>query len=162
MELIAEPEELVAEPEESIAVAELVTEPEELVAELEESTPVAIEPGNGEVEEMATRRRALPVRTCAGCGRKAPQTELVRFAAVDGRLTEGRELHGRGVYTCRRLACFERAATQNAFSRVLRRKVAIEPGLDSLYTGTSGIGNSEIGVSRTGTSKTGKHMEIGI
>ena len=50
-----------------------------------------------------------PDRTCAGCGRKAPQAELVRFAAVDGALTPGRTLPGRGVYTCRRLACFERA-----------------------------------------------------
>jgi predicted RNA-binding protein YlxR (DUF448 family) len=59
----------------------------------------------------------------------------MRFAAVDGRLTPGRGLPGRGVYTCRRLACFERAATRNAFSRVLRRTVAVEPGLAGLYTG---------------------------
>jgi hypothetical protein len=77
----------------------------------------------------------VPVRTCAGCGRKASQDELLRFAAVDGQLTAGRALAGRGVYTCRRLACFERAASRNAFSRVLRRTVAVEPGLAGLYTG---------------------------
>jgi len=59
----------------------------------------------------------------------------MRFAAVDGRLTAGRTLAGRGVYTCKRLACFERAATRNAFSRVLRRTVVVEPGLAGLYTG---------------------------
>jgi predicted RNA-binding protein YlxR (DUF448 family) len=59
----------------------------------------------------------------------------VRFAAVDGRLTEGRALPGRGVYTCPRLACFERAAAQNAFSRVLRRTVLVDRELSSLYTG---------------------------
>jgi predicted RNA-binding protein YlxR (DUF448 family) len=76
----------------------------------------------------------MPVRTCAGCGRKAPQIELVRFAAVDGRLLPGRTLPGRGVYTCRRLSCFERAAARRAFNRVLRRTVTVEPGLSRLYT----------------------------
>jgi predicted RNA-binding protein YlxR (DUF448 family) len=75
-----------------------------------------------------------PVRTCAGCGRKAPQSELRRFAARDGRLTPGRTEPGRGVYTCRRLACFERAVDKRAFARVLRRPVRVEPSLSSLYT----------------------------
>ncbi len=60
----------------------------------------------------------------------------MRFAAFEGRLTPGRALPGRGVYTCPRLACFERAASRRAFSRVLRRTVAIEPELAGLYTGT--------------------------
>ena len=75
-----------------------------------------------------------PIRTCAGCGRKAPQSELLRFAAVDGILVPGRGLPGRGVYTCRRLACFERAAAARAFSRVLRATVTVEPALSRLYT----------------------------
>ncbi len=75
-----------------------------------------------------------PVRTCVGCGRKAPQAELVRFASVEGRLTTGRTLAGRGVYTCRRLACFERAAARRAFNRVLRQRVEVETGLARLYT----------------------------
>jgi predicted RNA-binding protein YlxR (DUF448 family) len=79
-----------------------------------------------------------PVRTCAGCGRKAAQSELVRFAVRDGVLTAGRALPGRGVYTCRRLACFERAAARRAFSRVLRRPVRVEPSLTALYTETHG------------------------
>jgi uncharacterized protein len=72
---------------------------------------------------------STPERTCAGCGRKRPQTELVRFAAQDGRLVAGRTLAGRGVYTCPRLACFERAASRRAFSRVLRQNVAIDPAV---------------------------------
>jgi predicted RNA-binding protein YlxR (DUF448 family) len=75
-----------------------------------------------------------PIRTCAGCGRKAPQAELLRFAAVAGALAPGRALPGRGVYTCRRLACFERAAASRAFARVLRKTVIVEPGLAHLYT----------------------------
>ena len=72
-------------------------------------------------------------RTCAGCGRKAAQAELVRFAERDGALVPGRE-PGRGAYTCRRLACFERAVSRHAFARVLRRKVTIDPALSRLYT----------------------------
>ena len=61
----------------------------------------------------------MPTRQCAGCGRRAPQRELLRFAARDGELVHGREAPGRGAYTCRRLACFERAGTQRGFARVL-------------------------------------------
>jgi uncharacterized protein len=78
---------------------------------------------------------AEPIRSCAGCGRKAPQAELLRFAAVDGVLQQGRTLPGRGAYTCRHLACFERAVAQRGFNRVLRQKVKIEPALARLYTG---------------------------
>ena len=75
-----------------------------------------------------------PVRTCAGCGRKAPQPELLRFTARDGTLVPGRREPGRGAYTCRRLACFERARARRAFARTLRRTVAVDPGLSRLYT----------------------------
>ena len=75
-----------------------------------------------------------PERTCAGCGRKAPQQELVRFAARDGVLVDGRTEPGRGVYTCRRLACFERALSRRAFNRVLRQNVTVDPGLSRLFT----------------------------
>jgi uncharacterized protein len=77
---------------------------------------------------------SIPERTCAGCGRKAPQQELIRFAARAGRLVEGRTKPGRGVYTCRRLACFERASARRAFNRVLRQTVQVDPALARLYT----------------------------
>jgi len=73
-----------------------------------------------------------PERTCAGCGRKAPQQELVRFTAQAGSLVAGRTQPGRGVYTCRRLACFERAADRRAFNRVLRQTVLVDPALARL------------------------------
>ena len=76
----------------------------------------------------------LPQRTCAGCGRKAPQPELRRFVARAGVLVEGRTEPGRGVYTCRRLACFERAVASRGFNRVLRRTVLVEPELARHYT----------------------------
>jgi predicted RNA-binding protein YlxR (DUF448 family) len=82
---------------------------------------------------------AAPVRTCAGCGRKAPQRELLRFVARAGELTPARAGDpGRGVYTCLRLACFERAASRRAFARTLRRSVHVDPGLARLYTDGDG------------------------
>jgi predicted RNA-binding protein YlxR (DUF448 family) len=74
-----------------------------------------------------------PTRTCAGCGRKAPQAELVRFHAKRGALAPGPGT-GRGAYTCARLACFERALTRRAFSRTLRQTVQVDPALGRLYT----------------------------
>ena len=79
-----------------------------------------------------------PERTCAGCGRKAPQAELVRFGSVDGRLQVGRTIPGRGVYTCRRLACFERALASRGFNRTLKANVRVDPGLARLYTDANG------------------------
>jgi predicted RNA-binding protein YlxR (DUF448 family) len=75
-----------------------------------------------------------PVRRCVGCGRSAPQRELVRFTARDGELVPGREAPGRGAYTCRRLACFERAQAQRGFARALRQRVRVDPTLSRLYT----------------------------
>ena len=74
---------------------------------------------------------SAPIRTCVGCGRKAPQTELVRFAAPAGVLEAdaGRTLPGRGAYTCARPSCFEKAAAHRAFARTLRRTVTIPSGL---------------------------------
>jgi predicted RNA-binding protein YlxR (DUF448 family) len=47
-------------------------------------------------------------------------------------LVSGSGQPGRGVYTCRRLACFERASTRRAFSRVLRENVVVDPALSLL------------------------------
>jgi predicted RNA-binding protein YlxR (DUF448 family) len=77
---------------------------------------------------------STPIRTCVGCGRKAARPELLRFAARDGVLTQEQHGPGRGAYTCRRLACFERAAARRAFNRTLRQTVRIDPTLTRLYT----------------------------
>ncbi|HZT45057.1 MAG TPA: YlxR family protein [Gaiellaceae bacterium] len=75
-----------------------------------------------------------PVRTCAGCGRRAEQAELVRFGALEGDLVLGRTVPGRGAYTCTNIACFERAVRQKSFARVLRQPVRVDPTLGRLYT----------------------------
>jgi uncharacterized protein len=75
-----------------------------------------------------------PIRSCVGCGRKAPQSDLYRFVAQQGKLVPGSGKPGRGAYTCRRLSCFERAVARRAFNRTLRRRVQVEPELSALYT----------------------------
>jgi uncharacterized protein len=78
--------------------------------------------------------RARLQRTCVGCGRKARKDELLRFVARNGTLVAGSTDPGRGAYTCRRLACFERAASKHAFSRTLKRTVRVDAELAHLYT----------------------------
>jgi predicted RNA-binding protein YlxR (DUF448 family) len=58
----------------------------------------------------------------------------VRFVAREGALTHSQRGSGRGVYTCRRLACFERARERRAFARTLRQTVRVDPELTRLYT----------------------------
>jgi predicted RNA-binding protein YlxR (DUF448 family) len=75
-----------------------------------------------------------PVRTCVGCGRKAPKRALVRYAVVGGVLTrdpEGR-MPGRGAYTCPDRACFERAVARRGFARTLRAPVQVPPDLQAV------------------------------
>jgi predicted RNA-binding protein YlxR (DUF448 family) len=85
----------------------------------------------------------VPTRTCAGCGRRAPQRELLRFAAREGVLVPGRREPGRGAYTCRSLPCFERATQRGVFARILRKHVRVGPELRRLYTdAASGAGEA--------------------
>ena len=69
---------------------------------------------------------------CAGCGRRAPKSELARFTPVrdDGGLVVVRDddgVHpGRGIYTCRNLECFERAVERRGFARGARAQVRVD------------------------------------
>jgi predicted RNA-binding protein YlxR (DUF448 family) len=57
--------------------------------------------------------------------------------AVDGTLVHDRSRRapGRGVYTCPRLSCFERAESRRAFARTLRRTVKVPSGLKARLEG---------------------------
>jgi predicted RNA-binding protein YlxR (DUF448 family) len=57
---------------------------------------------------------------------------------VDGELRPGPKEPGRGAYTCRSLACFERALSRRAFARALRCTVKVDPALARLYTDADG------------------------
>jgi predicted RNA-binding protein YlxR (DUF448 family) len=71
------------------------------------------------------------VRRCVGCRRRATKPELIRLAAVDGRLVLDRaaKLPGRGAWVCRDRACLEGAIERRAFARALRAPVAVTPEL---------------------------------
>jgi hypothetical protein len=59
----------------------------------------------------------------------APRGSLERYVVRDGTLVPdpaGR-LPGRGAYTCRDAACFERARARGGFNRAFRQAVRIAP-----------------------------------
>jgi predicted RNA-binding protein YlxR (DUF448 family) len=69
---------------------------------------------------------------CAGCGRRAPKSELARFTPV--RTDEGLVVvrdddgahPGRGIYTCRSRECFARAVERRGFARGARAQVKVD------------------------------------
>jgi predicted RNA-binding protein YlxR (DUF448 family) len=71
----------------------------------------------------------VPVRTCVGCREAAPQSELVRFATVDGRVVPdpAKHLPGRGAWLHPSPSCLERALARRAFNRAFRRPVQVDP-----------------------------------
>jgi uncharacterized protein len=68
-----------------------------------------------------------PVRTCVGCGTRAPQAALLRFSsALDGRLVlvlPGKA-RGRTGYLHPQLGCWERFASRGGRLRSLGQTVA--------------------------------------
>jgi uncharacterized protein len=72
-----------------------------------------------------------PTRTCAGCGRKATPSAMVRLAVGDAHPYFAPDLAGklpgRGVWVDPRRECIERAARRGGFSRALRRDVRVQP-----------------------------------
>jgi predicted RNA-binding protein YlxR (DUF448 family) len=75
--------------------------------------------------ETTGRAKAAPLRTCIGCQKVAPVSELVRVSCdVGGSLALGVGQAGRGAWLCRDSPrCFELATRRRAFSRALRRPV---------------------------------------
>ena len=78
---------------------------------------------------------ANPERQCVGCGRRGPQSELVRLCVEERKdstegdravvVVAGRGLKGRGAYLCRKQACLDRALHRKAFQRAFRATVAV-------------------------------------
>jgi predicted RNA-binding protein YlxR (DUF448 family) len=69
---------------------------------------------------------ADPVRTCVGCGEKAPARALVRLVVEGGKVGAGRPgRDGRGAWLHSAEACLERAVKRRAFARAFRRGDAV-------------------------------------
>ena len=67
-----------------------------------------------------------PIRSCIGCGERAPQQELLCLvSAPDGtlRVVDRRRRTGRTAYLHDRLGCWERFAGRKGAVRSLRRSV---------------------------------------
>ena len=72
-----------------------------------------------------------PVRSCLGCGRRAPQNELLRVFVSDTGVVDAdpdRRRFGRGAYLCWKVECVWEARKKNRFSRALHKRTG--PGLD--------------------------------
>jgi predicted RNA-binding protein YlxR (DUF448 family) len=70
--------------------------------------------------------RHIPLRTCTGCGQRAPQRDLVRFVSAAGgglRLDPERRLPGRGAYLHPTPSCCAAFAQRKPPLRSLRRSV---------------------------------------
>jgi predicted RNA-binding protein YlxR (DUF448 family) len=64
---------------------------------------------------------ADPVRTCVGCRRKAPKSELLRLTWNGALVIDVEQVQpGRGAYLHRDRACLEQAARRRAVARALR------------------------------------------
>ncbi|WP_448609652.1 YlxR family protein [Geodermatophilus sp. URMC 60] len=65
---------------------------------------------------------SIPVRTCVGCRKRAPVTELLRVVARDGALVPDsrRRLPGRGASLHPTPECLHAAERRRAFPRALR------------------------------------------
>lgn len=63
-----------------------------------------------------------PERTCIGCGKRAPQSELVRVKAEGANvIVDANRTGGRGAWLHASRTCLDRAVARRAFARALRR-----------------------------------------
>jgi predicted RNA-binding protein YlxR (DUF448 family) len=77
---------------------------------------------------------ATPERTCVGCRRRRGQDELVRLAAVDGRVVPARPgAPGRSAYLCPQETCLEAAEKKRAFARAFRAPVTLDPEVRAVF-----------------------------
>ena len=74
------------------------------------------------------RTKHIPLRTCAGCHRKAAKRELVRVVrTVEGRVEvdpTGKKA-GRGTYLCKEITCWETALKKGRLDYTLKTKLTM-------------------------------------
>lgn len=82
------------------------------------------------------------LRTCIGCGEKAPRAELLRLVADPAGvlvLDPEKSAPGRGAWAHPRVACLEQAQTMRAIGRAFRGKLR-PPPVGSLLEGARQAG----------------------
>ena len=83
---------------------------------------------------QSQQRDTHPVRTCAGCGAKKPQREMLRIASTDGAapvVDVQFKAAGRGAYLCRKQDCMERALQRRGLERTLKLKTSVPAAMRS-------------------------------
>ena len=70
----------------------------------------------------ARRHRREPLRTCVGCRRVRPKSQMMRLVARDGSISEDSDgrAPGRGAYVCAGAECRDRA--RGRLARALRMR----------------------------------------
>jgi predicted RNA-binding protein YlxR (DUF448 family) len=58
---------------------------------------------------MACKSKKVPIRTCLGCGKKAPKAGMLRFVWHKAQLHQDQKglMNGRGVYACNDMSCMK-------------------------------------------------------
>ncbi|WP_207382550.1 YlxR family protein [Schaalia cardiffensis] len=74
---------------------------------------------------------AAPVRTCVGCGKRSPRSELLRFAVYHGVVSFDPEAQrpGRGAWIHPDLRCIDKARKRRALTRALRLEEVVSEEL---------------------------------
>ncbi len=113
--------------------------------------------------------RAIPVRTCVGCRKRAPASELLRVVAIDHGADQvslvpdpARRRPGRGAHLHPGPACLALAERRRAFGRALRVTGVLDAGpLRQAVCGPDlGTGTADVGTVRTHPDKQGRTTDM--
>lgn len=79
-------------------------------------------------QELQTRAKHVPLRTCIVCREKSSKRTLTRIVRADQgvQVDPGGKLSGRGAYLCDQPACWERALSTDVLSRALRTTLSAD------------------------------------
>jgi predicted RNA-binding protein YlxR (DUF448 family) len=77
---------------------------------------------------LSSRGVHVPVRTCVACGKRAPQSQLLRLVLVEDQVLPdpGRRQAGRGAYICRSRGCAQRLGQKRRVGKAFARPVGTE------------------------------------
>jgi uncharacterized protein len=80
----------------------------------------------------------IPLRTCIGCRKKRPASEMLRFKVVGDLVVPAvnkDSLPGRGCYICPEEHCVTAALKKGRIARALRKNSVILPSTEELLVG---------------------------
>jgi predicted RNA-binding protein YlxR (DUF448 family) len=99
------------------------------------------------VQHLESRTAQAITRTCAGCGAKKPQREMLRIASQNGDVPKPDfewKLPGRGAYLCPNPKCAQTAFTRRALERTLKLNNSLSPSAREEIERALGAGSLSI------------------